>query len=155
MSNISFISIFTNKEVSKGVITKKWQYLFLDTIELYDLDDERGGASFVLNGPKQSPYVVHAEGLWPAPVPPSFDADVQQLEDSTEQNIHTKTETEVSRHQRLAFLPFIYPDQKASKQQDSVWEILVGGEKNNKVPVYCCRTGLLLLLEAQMEGRTQ
>lgn len=54
----------------------------------------------------------------------------------------------------LAFLPFIYPDQKASKQQDSVWEILVGGEKNNKVPVYCCRTGLLLL-EAQMEGRTQ
>lgn len=90
MSNISFISIFTNKEVSKGVITKKWQYLFLDTIELYDLDDERGGASFVLNGPKQSPYVVHAEGLWPAPVPPSFDADVQQLEDSAESRTYTQ-----------------------------------------------------------------
>lgn len=61
----------------KGDGSKK--YLLLDAIEPQHLDDEGGGASFVLNGPEQRPDVVHAERLGPAPVPPALDADVQQL----------------------------------------------------------------------------
>lgn len=55
---------------------RKTLYLFLDTVELHHLDDKRGGATFVLDGPQQRPHIVHAEGLRPAPVPPSLDADV-------------------------------------------------------------------------------
>lgn len=78
--------INTNKQTNQWTrrLIKDWRYLFLDAAELRDLDDERGGASLVLNGSKQSSYIVHTEGLWPAPVPPSLDADVQQLQDSTE-----------------------------------------------------------------------
>lgn len=42
---------------------KQKLYLFLDAVELQHLNDERSGASFVLDGPQQRPHVVHAEGL--------------------------------------------------------------------------------------------
>lgn len=64
-------------------------YLFLDTVELQHLYDERSCASFVLDGPQQGPHVVHAEGLGPAPVPPALDADVEQLERGPERETQT------------------------------------------------------------------
>lgn len=69
-----------NKNITRS--KQKGPHLFLDPIELYHFDDEGSRAALVLNGPQQGPYVVHTEGLWPAPVPPSLDADVQQLQDT-------------------------------------------------------------------------
>lgn len=84
-------------------------YLLLDAVELHHLDDERGGAAFVLDGPQQSPHVVHAEGLRPAPVAPALNADVQQLQGGERRRVlgggnktnGKKKNTEDTRHQRL------------------------------------------------------
>lgn len=65
-----------NHALSRSYCRRRTLYLFLDAVELHHLDDKRGGAPFVLDGPQQRPHVVHAEGLRPAPVPPSLDADV-------------------------------------------------------------------------------
>lgn len=75
------------------------EYLLLDAIELQHLDDEGGGASFVLNGPEQRSDVIHAERLGPAPVPPALDADVQQLK-----NKEKEKETKATRKHTLVFL---------------------------------------------------
>lgn len=97
-------------------------YLLLHAVELRHLDDERGGAAFVLDGPQQGPHVVHAEGLRPAPVAPALDADVQQLQGEvvggrragggrggTRQ---TAKNTEDTRHQRFVLSASIYPPAK-------------------------------------------
>ena len=102
-------------------MSKNRQYLFLNPTELHHLDNEWGSASFVLNGPQECPNVVHAEGLRPAPVTPSLNADVQQLQDGSGQDMHTKTETKDTRHQRLAIVALVYPEQNTNKQQDSLF----------------------------------
>lgn len=102
----------------------KTLYLFLDAVELQHLYDERSCASFVVDGPQQGAHVVHAEGLRPAPVPPAFDADVEQLERRPERETNTNTaKTEDTRHERLGCSPCIYPQAKASKQQETLFGI--------------------------------
>lgn len=58
-------------------------YLLLYPAELPHLDDERGSSALVLNGSDESPSLVHAEGLRPAPIAPTLNTDVQQLERKT------------------------------------------------------------------------
>lgn len=102
----------------------KCLYLLLDAVELRHLDDERGGAAFVLDGPQQSPHVVHAEGLRPAPIAPALNADVQQLHGGAEEEgggegggqgretRQTVKNTEDTRHQRFVLSASIYPPAK-------------------------------------------
>lgn len=52
-----------NHALSRNYCCGKTFYLFLDTVELHHLDDKRGGATFILDGPQQRPHIVHAEGL--------------------------------------------------------------------------------------------
>lgn len=160
----SFCMIFMTtktwqKQTTESLSHYNFLYLFLDTVELHHLDDEWCSAPFVLNGPQQSPYVVHAEGLWPAPVPPSLDADVQQLQDGTEQDTHIQTPNRDRRHQtsEVRFIAlYLSPSKKASKQQASLfrrfwWWWWWGGQQSSCLLVL----NRPAAMEVENEGRTQ
>lgn len=105
LPNLECNSISPNIFANVVIFDSSWKknkqklYLFLDAVELQHLNDERSGASFVLDGPQQRPHVVHAEGLWPAPVPPALDADVEQLERRPERETQRQTGQRQKRQQ--------------------------------------------------------